>query len=163
MARLGWFGMGDVVADAMTWVTYGNNILSRAESEPTTIGAEALKASQNINTFLANRGDELDATSPGTVTKLDDMVDKLAYLAKTGLIRADDSFGTAFSSEVDDFNSEAARLAKAGAKPFVDAGSAVYQWMKKEGGDAIDKATTPLVIVVAGILGVAYIMYGNKK
>lgn len=154
--------MGDVVADGMTWITYGNDIIARQTTDPKTIGAEAQKAAMNINTFLANRGTELDTVSPGAVTKLDDMVDKLASIAAGNLVLADDSFlhaaGEEFSSD-----SELARQLKAGAQAVANTPGQVYDFLKDQGKKALDEAKTPLLIIVAGVIGVAYIMYGKKK
>lgn len=170
MNGLGWFGMGDVTSDAMTWITYGNDIIRRQATDSRGIGAEAGKAANNISNFLANRGTELDTVSPGTVNQLDDMVDKLSKIATGNFVKADDSFTSAFGAEISDEATEAKRLAAAGAAAVAAAPGQAYNWTKGElekafnkGKEVVNEATIPLVVIVAGILGVAYIMYGNKK
>lgn len=100
----GMHGLGDVVADAMTWVTYGNDIFERSKTGD--VSAEAMKAAQNINTFLGNRGPELEAASSATVDAIDQTADRLTKLA-TGKIHYDsvtaaffDELGNAVRGEV---------------------------------------------------------------
>jgi hypothetical protein len=97
-------GLGDVVADAMTWVKYGNDIIQRSKTG--NVGEEAMKAAQNINTFFGNRGEELEAASHDTVTAVGEIADKLTKIA-TGQIKYDsvagaffDEFGNAVKGEV---------------------------------------------------------------
>jgi hypothetical protein len=88
--------LGDVVADGMTWVTYGNDIFRRSQTGD--VSAEAMKAVQNINTFLGNRGEELEAVSHDTVDAIDQTADRLTKLA-TGKIHYD-SVAAAFFDEL---------------------------------------------------------------
>lgn len=89
----GMYGLGDVVSDAMTWVTYGNDIFERSKTGD--VSSEAMKAAQNINTFLGNRGPELEAASSSTVDAIGQTADRLTKLA-TGKIHYDSVAGSFF-------------------------------------------------------------------
>lgn len=115
-------GLGDVVADATTWITYGNDIVERSKTG--NVGAEAMKAAQNINTFLGNRGDELQATSPATVDALDGTADRLTKIA-SGQIKYDSVAG-AF---VDEFGNELSREVGAGTKAVLDAPKKIIKYV----------------------------------
>jgi hypothetical protein len=127
-------GLGDVVADGTTWITYGNDIVERSKTG--NVGAEAMKAAQNINTFLGNRGDELQAASPDTVDALGEMTDKLTKIA-SGQIKYDSVSG-AFLDE----------LGNAIRGEVIVGARAVYNAPKKIVKYAVDEVVKPALDVV---------------
>jgi hypothetical protein len=158
--------MGDVITDAQTWLTYGNEILGR--SSASGVGPEAEKAGMNINTFIGNRGDELQSASPDVFDQMTTMQMNLLALAQ-GKYKPESVWGNAIDSAVD----EATFRASAGAAALKAAPGQAYDWTKKEvksaletaldvGGKVADKATVPLALIVAGVLGIAYVVYKHK-
>lgn len=127
-------GMGDVVADGTTWITYGNDIVNR--SKTSNVGAEALKAAQNINTFLGNRGSELQSSSPDTVDALGEMTDKLSRIA-SGQIKYDSVAGAFF----DEFGNAVRGEVIVGAKAVYDAPKKIVKY-------AVDEIVKPALDVV---------------
>jgi hypothetical protein len=133
-------GLGDVVADAMTWVTYGNEIINRSKTG--NVGAEALKAAQNINTFLGNRGPELEAASSETLDALDETTDKLTRIA-SGQIRYDSVAGAFFDELGNAVRGEVivgARSVLGAAKNAVSEVVSVVPWYVWAGGAVVGVA-----------------------
>lgn len=160
-------GLGDVVDDAQTWITYGNDILGR--SSASGVGAEAEKAGMNIDTFVGNRGDELAAASQDKLDELVAMKMSLLQLAAgkykplsvSGAFT--DELGTALKQEV-----------VAGAQGVAKAPGQAYDWAKQEaskavdyalqkGGQAAKEAALPMALIVAGLAAVGFIVYQMKK
>jgi hypothetical protein len=156
LQRYGLGGLGDVVADATTWITYGNDIVNRSKTG--NVGAEAMKAAQNINTFLGNRGDELQSTSSATVDALDEMTDKLTKIA-SGQIKYDSVAGAFF----DEFGNAVRGEVTVGAQAVLDAPKKVIQYV----GDNVVKPALDIVpwyVWAAGAgAGVAAIYSQLKK
>ncbi len=166
--RRGLQGLGDVISDAQTWIDYGNEILGR--SSASGVGAEAEKAGMNIDTFVGHRGDELSAASQDKLDELLTMKMNLLNLAAGKYTRVDPGVMSIAKDAIQDAADEAAFRAKAGAAGVAAAPGAVYGFVKEEGkklidyainkgGDVAQKAALPLGLIVAGVLGVAYIMY----
>jgi hypothetical protein len=134
VGRAGLNGLGDIVADGTTWITYGNDIVERSKTG--NVGSEALKAAQNINTFLGNRYDELQAVSPDTVDALGQMLDVLSKIA-SGQIKYDSVAG-AFLDEV----------GNAVRGEVIVGGKAVLDAPKKIVKYAVDEVIKPALDVV---------------
>lgn len=130
----GLHGFGDIVSDAMTWVTYGNDIVNRSKTG--NVGAEAMKAAQNINTFLGNRGSELESVSTATVDALDEMTDKLTKIA-SGQIKYDSVAGAFF----DEFGNAVRGEVIVGAKAVMDTPKKVVKFL----GDEVIKPALDIV------------------
>jgi hypothetical protein len=126
--------LGDVVSDAMTWVTYGNGIIE--QSKTSNVVDEARRAALNISTFLGNRGDELQAASSDTVDALGEMSDKLSRIY-SGKIKYDSVAGSFF----DEFGNAIRGEVIVGAK-------AVYNAPKRIVKYAVDEVIKPALDVV---------------
>lgn len=138
-------GLGDIVADAMTWITYGNDIVERSKSG--NVGSEAEKAAQNVNTFLGNRGDELQATSPDTVDALGRTIDLLSKIA-AGQIRYDSVAGAFF----DEVGNAVRGEVLVGGRAVLDAPKKIVKFL----GDEVIKPALDIVpwYVWAGALAI---------
>ncbi len=149
-------GLGDVASDAITWVTYGNEIIEH--SKTSNVGAEAMKAAQNINTFLGNRGSELETASPDTLKALDETTDKLTKIA-SGQIKYDSVAGAFF----DEFGNAIRGEVMVGTQAVLDAPKKVVKYF----GDNVIKPALDIVpwyVWVAGAgVGVAAIWSQMKK
>lgn len=154
--RCGTSGLGgDAVTDASTWIPYGNDIIERSKSG--NVGSEALRAAQNINTFLGNRGDELQAASPATVDALGEMADKLSKIA-SGQIKYDSVSGAFF----DEFGNAVRGEVLVGTQAVLDAPKKIVKY-------AADEIVKPILDVIpwyvwAGAAGIAgIVVFGATK